>query len=169
VLRAPVRVYDWNLGWVLGRRFLLLTHVGRTSGRRYRTVLEVIGENRRSGECMVIAGLGRAGQWYRNLQAHEALEVAIARQRFQPIHRELDAHEAAAVVAGYEQRNRWLAPILHLVLSRLVGWRYDGSDAARRRLVTELPVIALRPATAAAEPGHCADAQRAGVKAAPRA
>lgn len=111
-------------------------------------MLEVIGDDRGSGELMVIAGLGRSAQWYRNLQAHEALEVAIGQQRFQPIHRELDAREAAEVLAGYEQRNRWLAPILNRVLSRLVGWRYDGSDAARRRLVSELPIIALRPATA---------------------
>lgn len=148
---APARVYDWNLGWAFGRRFLLLTHVGRKSGRRHRTMLKVIGEDRGSGKFMVIAGLGRSAQWYRNLQAHEALEVAIGQQRFQPIHRELDAHEAAEVLAGYEQRNWWLAPILHGVLGWLVGWRYDGSDAARRRLVTELPVIALRPATAARE------------------
>jgi deazaflavin-dependent oxidoreductase (nitroreductase family) len=112
-------------------------------------MLEVIGEDRGTGELMVIAGLGRSAQWYRNLQAHEALEVAIGQQRFRPTHRELDAHEAAKVLAGYEQRNRWLAPVLHRVLSWLVGWRYDGTNAARQRLVTELPIIAFRPTTAA--------------------
>jgi hypothetical protein len=111
-------------------------------------MLEVVGENRETGELMVIVGFGRSAQWYRNLQAHEALEVAISRQRFRPVHRELTGPEAAAVLADYERRNRWLTPILRRVLSRLVGWRYDGSDAARGRLVAELPVVALRPATA---------------------
>ena len=32
VLRAPARLYDWNVGWVLGRRFLRLTHVGAAPG-----------------------------------------------------------------------------------------------------------------------------------------
>jgi hypothetical protein len=30
------------------------------------------------------------------------------------------------------------------VLSWLVGWRYDGSAAARQRLVKELPLVAFR-------------------------
>ena len=33
----------------------------------------------------------------------------------------------------------------HLVLSRLVGWRYGGGPTARRRLVRQLPVVAFRP------------------------
>jgi hypothetical protein len=49
-------------------------------------------------------------------------------------------------MAGYEQRNRLAAPLVRMVLSRLVGWRYDGSDAARHRLVRELPLVAFRPA-----------------------
>jgi hypothetical protein len=32
------------------------------------------------------------------------------------------------------------------VLSALVGRHYEGSDAARRRLVRELPLVAFRPA-----------------------
>ena len=31
-MRAPVRLYDLGLGWLLGRRFTCLTHVGRRSG-----------------------------------------------------------------------------------------------------------------------------------------
>ena len=75
-------MYDWRLGWLLSRRFLRLTHVGRLSGRTHRTMLEVVGENRAENELIVIAGLGRKAQWYRNLRAHEALEVAIASDRF---------------------------------------------------------------------------------------
>jgi deazaflavin-dependent oxidoreductase (nitroreductase family) len=145
LLRAPAALYHWNLGWLLGRRFLLLTHVGRRSGRRYETVLEVVGRRPEAGEFMVLAGLGRAAQWYRNLRAGPAVEVAVGRRRFQPLHRELGEDEAAAVLAAYERRNRLAAPLVRLVLSRLVGWRYDGGDGARRRLVRELPVIAFRP------------------------
>ena len=28
-LRAPVYLYRWRLGWLLGKRFVLLTHIGR--------------------------------------------------------------------------------------------------------------------------------------------
>ena len=146
LLRAPTHLYDWHAGWILGRRFLRLTHIGRRSGRRYQTMLEVIGENRATGEVIVIAGLGRSANWYRNLQTHGATEVAIGRERFTPRHRQLSQSEASTILADYERRNRLITPIVRRVLSWLVGWRYDGTDTARRQLVTELPVIGLRPA-----------------------
>jgi deazaflavin-dependent oxidoreductase (nitroreductase family) len=145
VLRAPTYLYDVRVGWLLGRRFLRLTHTGRRSGRRYQTMLEVIGEDRRTGEVLVVAGLGRSAQWLRNVQTGNAVEVAIGGLRFRPRHRMLDAQEASAALAEYEDRNRRLAPIIRRVLSSLVGWRYDGSADARLRLVSELPVVGLRP------------------------
>jgi deazaflavin-dependent oxidoreductase (nitroreductase family) len=78
LLRAPTHLYDWHAGWILGRRFLRITHIGRRSGRQYQPLLEVIAENQTSHEVIVIAGLGRSANWYRNLQTHEATEVAIA-------------------------------------------------------------------------------------------
>jgi deazaflavin-dependent oxidoreductase (nitroreductase family) len=146
LLRAPALLYDWHLGWLLGRRFLRLTHIGRRSGRTYQTMLEVVGENQAQHELIVIAGLGRHAQWYQNLQNHEPVEVAIAADRFVPIHRQLSLPDAKAALADYERRNRYLAPLIRRVLSWLVGWPYDGTPSARQRLVAELPLIGLRPA-----------------------
>jgi len=145
VLQAPTYLYDAHAGWLLGHRFLRLTHIGRRSGRRYRTMLEVIGRDRRSGEVLVVAGLGRSAQWLRNVQAGKGVEVAIGRRRFRPRVRMLAPEEASEALADYERRNRWLAPVVRWVLSRLVGWRYDGSAPARLRLVSELPVVGFRP------------------------
>jgi deazaflavin-dependent oxidoreductase (nitroreductase family) len=146
-LRAPNGLFDWNLGWLLGRRFLRLTHRGRRSGRCYRTMLEVIDSDRARHEVFVIAGLGRRAQWYRNVIAGGAVELAIGSEGFRPDYRELAPAEAAVVLDGYEGRNRLLAPIGRAVLSQLVGWRYDGSPRARERLVNELPILAFRPAS----------------------
>lgn len=146
LLRLPSALYEHNAGWLLGHRFVCLTHVGRTSGRRYRTVLEVVGLDRASGEVMVIAGLGRRTDWYRNIAAHPPVEVAIGRRRFRPEHRELGEDEAVAVMTEYARRHPLIAPLLPRVLTWLVGWRYDGTEQANRRLVRERPIIAFRPA-----------------------
>lgn len=146
LLRCPSALYRWDLGWLLGRRFMMLTHLGRRSGREYRTVLEVINFDRPSKEVVVVAGLGRSADWYRNVQAHPPVEVAIGRDRFRPVARDLDEDDAVAVLADYERRNRWVTPVVRRMLSWLVGWHYDGSYPARRKLVTQLPLVAFRPA-----------------------
>lgn len=147
LFRAPSGLYDAGFGWLLGERFLCLTHLGRKSGRQYRTVLEVVGTNPTTGEFMVIAGFGPSSDWYRNIAANAACEVVVGRHRFQPHHRVLDEAEAAEMIAGYERRNHWIAPLVHYLLSKLIGWRYDGSQEARERLVRQLPVVAFRPRT----------------------
>ncbi len=144
LFRAPVRLYEHGLGWLLGGRFLCLTHVGRRSGRHYRTVLEVVGTE--GDEVFVVVGFGASADWYRNIQATPPVEVATGRRRFAPVWRRLDRGEAAEVIAGYEHRNRLITPVIRTMLGKLVGWRYDGSPAARERLVAELPVLGFRPA-----------------------
>jgi deazaflavin-dependent oxidoreductase (nitroreductase family) len=145
VLRAPNALFRFGLGPLLGHRFLQLTHRGRRTGQLHQVVLEVVQWRPAEREAIVLSGLGRDAQWYRNVQAGGAVEVRIGRGRWVPVVRVLEPAEAAAAFAGYERRNRWAAPIVRRVLSRLAGFRYDGSPAARERLVAELPLVGLRP------------------------
>ncbi|GLY42748.1 hypothetical protein Amsp01_087710 [Amycolatopsis sp. NBRC 101858] len=143
VFRAPVRLYDRGFGRLLGGRFLCLTHLGRKSGRMYRTVLEVVGQD--GEEFVVVAGLGAGADWYRNIQAHPPVEVVVGRSRFPAEHRVLGEDEAVAAIAGYEHRNRMAGPVVRFALGKLLGWRYDGTDLARRRMARQLPLVGLRP------------------------
>lgn len=46
LFRAPILLDRLGLGGLLGHRFLLLTHTGRTSGRPRQVVLEVVAATR---------------------------------------------------------------------------------------------------------------------------
>jgi deazaflavin-dependent oxidoreductase (nitroreductase family) len=140
-----VALYSARAGWLLGHRFLLLRHRGRRSHRLYGTVLEVVEWRPAAREAVVMSGFGHRSEWYRNVLAGQAVEVQIARLRFTPSVRPLGSGEAVGVLADYERRNRLAAPLVRAVLSKLIGFRYDGSDAARRRLVQTLPLVAFRP------------------------
>ncbi|TNC22997.1 nitroreductase family deazaflavin-dependent oxidoreductase [Amycolatopsis alkalitolerans] len=145
VFRAPIRLYKHDLGWLLTSRVLCLTHTGRRSGRRYRTALEVVGSDKTTGEVFACAGFGPSSDWYRNILANPPIEIVVGRRRFEPAFRVLDEDEAAAVMAAFEYRNRWIRPVVHFGLSKLLGWRYDGSEAARRKLAAQLPLVGFRP------------------------
>lgn len=143
--RGPVYLYRWHLGWLFGRRCLLLTHVGRRTGLRRQTVLEVV-EYRKSGpEVVVVNGFGRESDWVRNIEATPSEEVAVGSQRFVAAHRFLDEKEAVRVMKDYEYRNRFIRPIVRAGLSWLLGWKYRGTENDRRRLVQQMALIAFRP------------------------
>jgi deazaflavin-dependent oxidoreductase (nitroreductase family) len=127
----------------------LLCHIGRRTGRRRKTVLEVVEYRREAQEAIVMSGFGPGAQWLRNLEAGGDLEVTIAGRRFAADYRLLSADEATQVLTGYLRRYRFIAPIIRLVLGRLLGWRFDGSPQQCRRAVMELPLIGFRPATRA--------------------
>lgn len=146
VLGLPVILYRLHLGWVLGHRFLLLVHRGRKTGIVRRVVLEVIGRDEARRESLVVAGWGTKTQWLGNVEAGGAIEVLTGRERFRPEWRVLGQDEAVAALAAYERRNRWMRPVVHRALGYLLGWRYDGTDGARRRAMAQLRVVAFRPA-----------------------
>lgn len=144
---SPVYIYRWRLGWLFGHRFLLLVHVGRRTGRRHETVLEVMEYRKAAREAVVMSGFGGGANWLRNITAGRSAEVVIGRDRFVAAHRLLTTDEAADVVNAYERRHRFLAPLIRLVLTRLLGWPYHGFDSERRLLVGQLPLVCFRPAS----------------------
>lgn len=145
VLRAPVYLYRWGCGRLLGNRFLLLIHVGRRTGVHHQTVLEVMEYRKEGHEFVVMSGFGRNADWLLNIQANLDAEVVVGLHLFKAAFRLLGDDEAMKVVRNYERRNRFIAPVVRFVLSRLLGWQYRGSEGDLRQLVAQLPLVAFRP------------------------
>lgn len=145
LLHLPVYLFHAGLGFLLGHRFLMLVHTGRTSGKRFETPLEVVHYDRTTGEVIVMAGWGEGTQWLQNVEAGLAREIWVGRSRFVPTVRRLGVDEAEAVFERYETHSGLPRPLVRWVLGRLLGWRYDGTPAGRRRVVAQLPLLGFRP------------------------
>ncbi|NHI19857.1 nitroreductase family deazaflavin-dependent oxidoreductase [Phycicoccus endophyticus] len=131
---------------MLGHRFLRLTHTGRRTGRSRHVVLEVVEHDPVTGAVTVVSGFGRSADWFRNVTAGGPVAVDLGRGPRLADHQVLPLEEAVAVLRRYEGRNRLAGPLVRRALGALVGWRYTGSDADRRRLAAELPMVRLTPA-----------------------
>jgi deazaflavin-dependent oxidoreductase (nitroreductase family) len=143
LFRVLERLYSLGLGRLVGHRFPRLTHRGRKSGRRYHTVLEVISYEPASRESVVLSGWGERADWYRNIRAAPAAEVATAGHRYAPAHRLVNGPELYAHLLAYVGRNR---PLGRFVRGAL-GLRLDGSDADRAALeACGYRGVAFRPA-----------------------
>lgn len=140
VSRWSLPLYRLRLGWLLGHRFMLITHAGRRSGKTRRTCVMVLRFDARSGEAFVAAGSPRA-DWYQNIHASPAVEVAVGARRYRPVQRFLTAGEIAQVLAWSRDHQRFRAR----VQSRFFGWPWPPADEDLQRLSRSLGGVAFRP------------------------
>ena len=142
VFRLPLPLYRAGLGWLfLGHTFLVLTHVGRRTGKPYAAAAMVLAEDETTGEAVICSVWGPHTDWIRNLHAHPALRVQIGRTSFVPQHRFLTTGEAFAVAAEFRHRHPWRVRLISRVLG--VDLR---SEAGVREFIDDRPFVALRPA-----------------------
>ncbi|MBO0840003.1 MAG: nitroreductase family deazaflavin-dependent oxidoreductase [Sciscionella sp.] len=104
VFKAPVWLYRARLGWLLGNRFVYFAHVGRRTGARRETVVEVVRHD--ADEITVVSGYGERADWYRNLKAAPPLEVRLGSHRYlHPDRRFLTDEQAINALADYANRH----------------------------------------------------------------
>lgn len=125
VMRAPIRLYHWRLGWLFGERFVLLIHTGRLTGQRRQVVLEVAGRDRQADAYLVASGFGVNAQWYRNVRQDPAVTIQVGRRRAAAVAALLTPEECGSAMAEYAAHH----PRAAAQLMRVCGLHVDGSDA----------------------------------------
>jgi len=137
-------LYQAHLGAVLGHRFVLINHVGRTTGRPRQVVVEVVARDAATGVVTVASGFGPKSDWYRNLLAHPEVTIQTG-ARSRDVHAVvLTEVEAADAMAGYARRR----PRAARALSRFMGFGVDGSEADYRAVGRQVPMVRFEPVTA---------------------
>lgn len=138
-LHAPTWLYRWHLGFVMGKRFVMIEHRGRKSDILYRTVLEVAGRYPDTNEWIVTSGTGSKADWYRNLEAGKLDSVWIGSQRHEASTRFLEAEKAATVFHDYEIAH----PKAAVKLMSSMGVEHDGTDEGRIEMMRRIPMVSF--------------------------
>jgi deazaflavin-dependent oxidoreductase (nitroreductase family) len=99
LFRAPVGLYRAKLGFLLGKRFLMLEHVGRKSGETRRTVLEVVFDTDEA--TYVAAAWGSKAHWLQNIEANPDVTFHVGAKRYETTAAIVDNSEARDVMAAY--------------------------------------------------------------------
>ncbi|MFY1672720.1 nitroreductase family deazaflavin-dependent oxidoreductase [Plantactinospora sp. WMMB334] len=120
--RAPIWIYRLGLGGLLGRRLVLLTHTGRSTGRERQVVLEVIGRYDDQG-YLVASGYGSRAQWYRNVVAEPRVSFQVGWRRHSGTARPLPPDESGRRLRDYARRH----PRAAAWLMRTIGQQVDGT------------------------------------------
>nr|MBA2393461.1 nitroreductase family deazaflavin-dependent oxidoreductase [Ktedonobacteraceae bacterium] len=139
--RLPILLFRLHLGWLLGERFLLLTHKGRTSGKLHQTVIEVLQHDRKLNTYAVLSGWGERSDWIRNIEKTPDVTITVGLHTIQATSERLSSEEAEDALLDYARRN----PVAIRVLPRLMGYQLDGTEADFRALAHLGVVVAFRP------------------------
>lgn len=100
LMRMPIPLYRAGLGWLFGRRLVMIEHLGRVSHEPRFVVVEVVERGRNA--IRVASGFGEHAQWYRNLRANGVAYLSTGRARRVPTTvRLLDGPESEAVLRRY--------------------------------------------------------------------
>jgi deazaflavin-dependent oxidoreductase (nitroreductase family) len=140
ILKLPLLLYRTGLGWLLGHRFMLLTHIGRRSGKVRQTVLAVLHFDPKTRETMAISAWS-ASDWYKNILASPALQVETGFTRYAPVHRSLSTEEIATLFEDYRHSH----PIFSRIVCRIPGWKWDASGEELLELAKTLRGVAFQP------------------------
>jgi deazaflavin-dependent oxidoreductase (nitroreductase family) len=125
IVRAPIALYRARLGFVLGRRLLMLEHTGRNSGVRRRVILEIV-DHPRPATYIVASGFGARAQWFRNVRADPRVRIQVgSRPPALATARMLTAEQAATAVKAYAARHPRAWASLRPVFEATLGAQID--------------------------------------------
>ncbi|WP_106816721.1 nitroreductase family deazaflavin-dependent oxidoreductase [Microbacterium timonense] len=108
LMRMPIPLYRAGLGWIFGRRLVMVEHLGRRSHEPRFVVVEVV--QRERNVIRVASGFGVRSQWYRNLRANGVAYLSTGRVRRVPAAvRLLDAEDSSCLLKTYaaEHPDAW--------------------------------------------------------------
>jgi deazaflavin-dependent oxidoreductase (nitroreductase family) len=139
LFRLPIYLYRFGLGWVLGERFVLLTHIGRKSGKPRQTVLEILRQEVDGNTIYVTAAWGERADWLQNVRAHPEVEVQVGRRSW------LARAQILSQQRGAEELGRYAAkyPTAAKGLARILGYRIEDAEQDFPNLAEDMMVVAL--------------------------
>lgn len=139
-LRMPIWLYRLHLGWLLGQRFMLLTHKGRNSGKTHQTVIEVVDHDEVSDTYTIASGWGKKADWYRNILKTPDVSIQVGSRQLKARAQPLSQTEAQDKLLAYAQSH----PTAFRELSYLMmGKRLEANHENTFQMAEKIPLIDL--------------------------
>ena len=140
LFKLPLFLYRLHLGWLLGKRFMQITHIGRRSGKVYRTILAVLRFDEKTREIYAVSAW-KGSDWFYNIQASPAMQVETGFVRYVPDQRTLSAEEITSTFMEYRKQH----PIFSRMVCRIPGWKWNSTYEEFLKLAQTLRGVAFLP------------------------
>lgn len=139
LFRLPIGLYQAGLGWLLGGRFIKITHIGRKSGKPHQVVVEVMRHDQASDTYYVASGWGEKSDWYLNVMKNPRVNIQVGRRKTQAVAERVPPEVGEKEMLHYSL----LHPGALKSLARFMGYEYGGTQAEARELGRQVPIVAF--------------------------
>jgi deazaflavin-dependent oxidoreductase (nitroreductase family) len=139
LFKIPILFYRLGLGGLVGPHFLLLTTVGRKTGKTRYTPLEFTFETT-TGTYLLMAGWGKT-DWYKNARAHPQVKVQIGWKKFEALAAPLPDEAVARLLMEIVAR----VPRMQTVFQRWCDQPIDDTFESYIYAAQFFPCLRLKP------------------------
>jgi deazaflavin-dependent oxidoreductase (nitroreductase family) len=140
IFKIPVLYYRLGLGWMLRKRFLLLTTTGRKTGKLRHTPLEFVYDPHLDW-YRVSPGWGGNTDWYKNVLHDPQVAVQVGSRKFNAVAESAPPEEAAQFMQTTSRRH----PGMDKVWNRWSDTPVDGSWESYLHAAHFFPSVRLKP------------------------
>ncbi len=141
--KVPLLMHKLGFGgWerLIGAQWMLITTIGRKTGKRRETMVDVMDYDKANDTYYIEAAYGARADWYRNIQRNPIFEAQVGRRKFKARAGALSTEGASdLLVQFYRQKPAYTRSVM-----AMAGMKFKDEDELRE-LGKNLTLLAVKP------------------------
>ena len=129
-------------GWesLFGLEWMLLTTIGRKSGKERYTMVDVLLYDRETDTYFIEVGFGKRSDWYRNIKAHPIFNAQVRRRKFKAMAEELPPDKTGDIMVNFVRRR----PAYAKSVMKIAGITFT-TEEELREMAPQWLLLAVHP------------------------
>ena len=141
--KVPLLMHEIGFGgWerLIGAQWMLITTIGRKTGKRRKTMVDVMDYDESNDTYYIEAAYGARADWYKNIQNNPVFEAQVGRRKFKTRAGALTTEGAAELlVRFYRQKPAYTRSVM-----AMAGMKFK-DETELRELGKNLTLLAVKP------------------------
>ena len=141
--KTPLLMHKLGFGgWerLIGAQWMLITTIGRKTGKRRETMVDVMDYNEANDTYYIEAAYGTRADWYKNIQSNPIFEAQVGRRKFKAHAGALTTEGAAELlVRFYRQKPAYTRSVM-----AMAGMKFKDENELRE-MGKNLTLLAVKP------------------------
>lgn len=141
--KTPLLLHKLGLGgWerLIGAQWMLITTIGRKTGKRRETMVDVMDYDKANNIYYIEAAYGTRADWYKNIQINPVFEAQVGRKKFKARAGTLSTEGAGELLVQFYRRK----PAYTRSVMAMAGMKFNGEDELRE-LGKNLMLLEVKP------------------------